>query len=70
LQAHFSQAQRALDAGVPLRGFFVWSLMDNFEWAMGYALRYGICYTDYATQQRIPKASAHWYREFIRGQAG
>jgi beta-glucosidase len=66
LEDHFAQAARALAAGVPLRGYFVWSLLDNFEWAQGYSLRYGIVHVDYDTQARTPKASAHWYRAFIQ----
>ncbi|TFH04605.1 MAG: glycosyl hydrolase family protein, partial [Spirochaetales bacterium] len=65
LNEHFEQAARLLDDGAPLRGYFVWSLMDNFEWAAGYSIRYGIYYTDYKTQERIPKDSALWYRDFI-----
>ena len=68
LQAHFEQAARAIDAGVPLKGYFVWSLMDNFEWSQGYTLRYGLTYVDFATQQRILKDSARWYRQFIETQ--
>jgi beta-glucosidase len=52
--------------GVPVRAYFCWSLLDNFEWAEGYAKRFGIVYTDYATQARIPKASAYWYRDLIQ----
>jgi beta-glucosidase len=55
--------QRACAEGVPVKGNFVWSLMDNFEWADGYARRFGIVYVDYATQKRIPKLSAAWFRE-------
>jgi beta-glucosidase len=66
LQQHFAQAARAIQDGVPLKGYFVWSLMDNFEWASGYTLRYGITYVDFATQQRILKDSARWYSAFIR----
>ncbi len=66
LQDHFAQAARAVDEGAPLRGYFVWSLLDNFEWALGYTLRYGIVRVDYQTQTRTPKQSAHWYRNFIR----
>jgi beta-glucosidase len=65
LDGHLRAAHRALDAGVPLRGYFVWSLLDNFEWAEGYARRFGIVYVDYATQQRVPKQSALWYRAVI-----
>jgi beta-glucosidase len=50
---------------VDLRGYFVWSLMDNFEWGEGYRSRFGLVYVDYGTQQRIPKASAAWYRDLI-----
>lgn len=65
LQRHFAQAERALALGVPLKGYFVWSLMDNFEWAHGYAQRFGLTWVDYATGQRLPKDSAHWYRQVI-----
>jgi beta-glucosidase len=65
LRRHFTAVQRAMDNGVPLAGFFVWSLMDNFEWAKGYLQRFGIVWVDYATQQRIPKDSALWYKEVI-----
>ncbi|OZG62828.1 beta-glucosidase [Bifidobacterium lemurum] len=65
LSRHFEAARRALDAGVPLRGYFVWSLLDNFEWYYGYAKRFGITYVDYATQERIPKDSFLWYRDML-----
>ena len=54
-----------MDEGLPLRGYFVWSLLDNFEWSEGYLKRFGIHYVDYATQERVPKASARWYRDLI-----
>lgn len=62
---HLLAARRALVEGVPLRGFFAWSLMDNFEWDHGYTQRFGLTWTDYATQERIPKDSALWYRRVI-----
>jgi beta-glucosidase len=65
LRDHFSAAARAMHEGVPLTGYFVWSLMDNFEWAKGYLQRFGIVWVDYSTQQRIPKDSALWYRQVI-----
>ena len=65
IRDHLAQARRALDAGVPLAGYFVWSLMDNFEWSHGYSQRFGIVWVDYETQQRIPKDSAFWYRDVI-----
>jgi beta-glucosidase len=65
LRMHFAAANRALGEGVPLAGYFVWSLMDNFEWSRGYKQRFGIVWVDYETQQRIPKDSALWYRQVI-----
>jgi beta-glucosidase len=65
LEAHFAAAQKAIERGVDLRGYFVWSLLDNFEWAEGYSKRFGIVYVDYPTQRRIPKMSARWYSGVI-----
>ncbi|HEX2316914.1 MAG TPA: GH1 family beta-glucosidase [Thermomonospora sp.] len=65
LRDHLAAARAALDAGVDLRGYFVWSLMDNFEWSYGYSRRFGIVRVDYATQRRVWKDSAHWYRDVI-----
>ncbi|MFQ6102388.1 MAG: GH1 family beta-glucosidase [Anaerolineae bacterium] len=65
LKRHLTEAARAIAAGVPLRGYFVWSLLDNFEWAHGYSKRFGLTYVDYSTQRRILKTSAHWYRRVI-----
>jgi beta-glucosidase len=65
LRDHFAVAHRAIDAGVPLAGYFVWSLLDNFEWAHGYSQRFGTVWVDFTTQQRLPKDSALWYREVI-----
>jgi beta-glucosidase len=61
LQSHIEAVGKALHAGVPVTGYFVWSLMDNFEWAYGYAQRFGLIYVDYETQKRYPKDSATWY---------
>ncbi|MGE5673011.1 MAG: GH1 family beta-glucosidase [Mycobacterium leprae] len=65
LQAHFAAAHKAIAAGANLKGYFVWSFMDNFEWAFGYDKRFGLVYVDYATQRRIPKASAKFYSQVI-----
>ncbi len=65
LRAHLAAAHRALAGGIPLRGYFAWSLMDNFEWADGYTRRFGLFGVDFATGKRIPKESAFWYRETI-----
>lgn len=66
LREHLRAARRAVDAGLDLRGYFAWSLMDNLEWSSGFRLRFGIVHVDYATLERTPKASALWYREVIR----
>ena len=69
LHSHFLAAHRAIENGVPLAGYFVWSFIDNFEWAWGYTQRFGIVHIDYATQKRIPKDSAYWYSEVIAKNA-
>ena len=66
LCTHFAAAHRAIQAGVPLAGYFVWSLMDNFEWAFGYSQRFGIIWVDYETQKRTLKDSAKWYKGVIK----
>jgi beta-glucosidase len=66
LRAHLRAAAAAIEAGVDLRGYFVWSLLDNFEWACGYSKRFGIVHVDFGTQRRTPKASALFYRDVIR----
>lgn len=66
LRMHLRELHRAIADGVPVEGFFAWSFMDNFEWADGYTVRFGLCYTDYATQRRTPKLSAHWYSRVAR----
>jgi beta-glucosidase len=65
LESHLHAVADALEQGVDLRGYFVWSLLDNFEWAHGYARRFGIVHVDYATQQRRPKRSALWYSRLL-----
>jgi beta-glucosidase len=66
LRAHIAAVGKALALGVPMVGYMVWSLLDNFEWSSGYAKRFGIVHVDYATQERTLKDSAHWYANFVR----
>jgi beta-glucosidase len=68
VRSHLEALQAAMREGVDVRGYFLWSLLDNFEWNSGYAKRFGIVHVDYATQQRTPKDSAIWYRDFIASQ--
>ena len=70
LHGYFGAAADAFAAGVDVRGYFVWSLLDNFEWGEGYSQRFGLTYIDYETQTRIPKASAEWYRIQIARHSG
>ncbi|WP_431909575.1 GH1 family beta-glucosidase [Micromonospora carbonacea] len=65
LDGHLRAVHAAIGRGVDLRGYLVWSLLDNFEWAEGYRKRFGIVHVDYLTQRRTPKASARWYQEVI-----
>jgi beta-glucosidase len=69
LERHVAAAHDAIAAGVPLAGYFVWSLLDNFEWSEGYAKRFGLVQVDFATQERTPKDSALWYRGLIAGRS-
>jgi beta-glucosidase len=69
VREHLLAARRALDLGVPLAGYFVWSLLDNFEWERGYTQRFGITWVDYETQRRIPKDCALWYAKVIADNA-
>ncbi len=69
LRGYIGGLRGALDQGVPLRGYFCWSLLDNFEWAYGYSKRFGIAYVDFETLRRTPKASADWYAGVIRANA-
>jgi len=65
LQEHLAAAHRAIEDGIDLRGYFVWSLMDNYEWSYGYSKRFGVVHVDYETQKRTLKDSANWYRDVI-----
>ncbi len=69
LHHHLAAAARSMRAGVPLAGYFVWSLMDNFEWAHGYTKRFGLYDVNFATQRRTPRDSAYWYRDVIARRA-
>ncbi|SDF74329.1 beta-glucosidase [Lentzea fradiae] len=69
LDGHLRACADAMAAGVPLKGYFAWSLLDNFEWSYGYAQRFGLVHVDYATQRRTLKDSARWYADKIRGSA-
>jgi beta-glucosidase len=65
---HLAAVGDAIEDGVPVRGYFAWSLLDNFEWAEGYSKRFGLVYVDYPTLERVPKGSFYWYRDFIAAQ--
>jgi len=68
LEGHLDAVEAAFAGGVPVRGYFLWSLLDNFEWAFGYSRRFGIVYVDFETLERVPKDSFTWYRDFIATQ--
>jgi beta-glucosidase len=59
----------AVEAGAPVRGYYLWSLLDNFEWSYGFSKRFGLVHVDYATQRRTVKDSGHWYAEVVRRNA-
>ena len=69
LHEHLDAAARAIRDGASLAGYYLWSLLDNFEWAYGYQKRFGICYVEFGTQRRIPKASARFYSQVARANA-
>jgi beta-glucosidase len=69
LRHYLTQLQRASADGVPVKGYFQWSTMDNFEWNAGYGNRFGSCTLTFKTQKRTPKASADWFRETARRNA-
>jgi beta-glucosidase len=68
IKMHLQSCAKAVKDGVDLRGYFYWSLLDNFEWAFGYSKRFGLVYIDYPTLERIPKKSYYWYEKIIRDQ--
>merc|ERR1719284_1138099 len=68
-QMYLTQMHKAIQNGADVRGYFAWSLMDNFEWALGYSKRFGIVHVDYQTQKRTPKASANMIAEVARSNA-
>jgi beta-glucosidase len=68
LKAHIEQVAKALQNNIPVKGYFVWSLLDNFEWSLGYTKRFGLLYVDFKTLERHPKKSAHWYAAFLRAR--
>lgn len=70
LEEHLEAVRRAVAAGADVRGYYAWSLLDNFEWEHGYSQRFGLVYVDYPTQRRVPKRSALWYRDLIAAQGG
>ena len=70
LRRYLRELRRAASDGVDVRGYFAWSLLDNFEWAEGYRERFGLVHVDYVTQKRTPKRSFEWYRETIRANGG
>ncbi len=69
IQSYLAQVLRAKREGVPVEGYFIWSFMDNFEWAEGYRPRFGLVYVDYQTQKRYVKNSGYWYKSFLEGNA-
>jgi beta-glucosidase len=70
LRTHLRAVRQAIDLGVDLRGYFAWSLLDNLEWSLGFAKRFGIVHVDFETLRRTPKASARFYAEVIRTHGG
>jgi beta-glucosidase len=66
LKAYTQAMHQAIAEGADVRGYFVWSLLDNFEWGSGYGVRFGLVYVDYPTQKRVPKASFLWYADLIK----
>lgn len=70
MERYLAQLQRTVEDGIPVRGYFAWSLLDNYEWASGYSQRFGLIYVDYRTKERIWKDSAFWYKDKIAKESG
>ena len=68
LRGHLEACEEAIAHGVPLKGYFEWSLMDNFEWALGYSKRFGLVHVDFRSLERRPKDSYYWYRDMVAGR--
>jgi beta-glucosidase len=66
VRACLREVHDAIEDGIPVKGYFLWSFMDNYEWEDGYSRRFGIVYNDFKTQKRTPKLSAHWYSQVMR----
>ncbi len=66
IRRYLRAMKRAIDEGIPVEGYFYWSILDNFEWAQGYKDRFGLVHVDFSTQVRTPKTSYGWYRDLIR----
>lgn len=64
-KAYITQLKRAIDDGANVEGYFAWSLLDNFEWRLGYTSRFGIVYVDFKTLKRYPKMSAYWFKQLL-----
>ena len=69
LQQHIAELKRVKDEGIHVKGYFVWSFIDNFEWSEGYHPRFGIVYVDFKTQKRVIKDSGYWYQQFLKDHA-
>lgn len=67
MRTYLAELRRSISDGIPVKGYFAWSLLDNFEWCDGYSRRFGLVFVDFATQERIPKLSAGWYRRVVAG---
>jgi beta-glucosidase len=70
LEGYIDAVARAIRDGAPVKGYFVWSFLDNFEWAKGYSKRFGLVYVDYPTQERVPKDSFYWYQRLLASEHG